>query len=110
MILKLNEEEYIKVKNASSFFKKLLGFMFKKKFDYALFFKHTNSIHTFFMKENIDVIGVDNHGVVIYKAINVPKNKVVIIKESIKKTNIIEMPAFKGKDLHLYEKLTFIRK
>ena len=109
MILKIDNDEYIKVIKANTFFKKLMGFMFKKNFKYAMLFKHTNSIHTFFMEENIDVIGIDKNDIVIYKALNIPKNKIIIIKNK-KNTSILEMPAFKGKSLKIGEKLTFIRK
>lgn len=109
MILKIDNDEYIKVIKANTFFKKLMGFMFKKDFKYAMLFKHTNSIHTFFMKENIDVIGIDKNDIVIYKALNIPKNKIIIIKNK-KNTSILEMPAFKGKNLKIGDKLTFIRK
>ena len=108
MILKIDNDEYIKVIKANTFFKKLMCFMFKKKFKYAMRFKHTNSIHTFFMKENIDVIGIDKNDIVIYKALNIPKNKIIIIKN--KNASILEMPAFKGKNLKIGDKLTFIRK
>jgi 16S rRNA G527 N7-methylase RsmG len=40
----------------------------------------------------------------------VEKNKVIVIKEQLKNTNILEMPAFKSKKLKMYDKLTFIRK
>ena len=93
-----------------SFFSRLKGFMFTRNIDKALLFDKCNSIHTFFMKENIDVIGFDNHGIIIFKAVNVEKNKVIVIKEQLKNTNILEMPAFKSKKLKMYDKLTFIRK
>ena len=108
MILKIDNDEYIKVIKENTFFKKLKCFMFKKNFKYAMLFKHTNSIHTFFMKENIDVIGIDKNDIVIYKALNIPKNKIIIIKN--KNASILEMPAFKGKNLKIGDKLTFIRK
>lgn len=110
MILQISDDENIKVKIANNFFKKLIGFMGKKDFDNGIIFPKTNSIHTFFMKENIDVIGFDNHGIIIFKAVNVEKNKVIVIKEQLKNTNILEMPAFKSKKLKMYDKLTFIRK
>lgn len=110
MILQISDDENIKVKIANNFFKKLIGFMGKKDFDYGIIFPKTNSIHTFFMKENIDVIGFDNHGIIIFKAVNVEKNKVIVIKEQLKNTNILEMPAFKSKKLKMYDKLTFICK
>ena len=84
MILQISDDENIKVKIANNFLKKLIGFMGKKDFDYGIIFPKTNSIHTFFMKENIDVIGFDNHGIIIFKAVNVEKNKVIVIKEQLK--------------------------
>ena len=95
---------------ADSFRDRLIGLMFKKNIDFCLCFRKCKSIHTFFMKENIDVIGFDNHGIIIFKAVNVEKNKVIVIKEQLKNTNILEMPAFKSKKLKMYDKLTFIRK
>ena len=83
MILQISDDENIKVKIANNFFKKLIGFMGKKDFDY---------------------------GIIIFKAVNVEKNKVIVIKEQLKNTNILEMPAFKSKKLKMYDKLTFIRK
>ena len=83
MILQISDDENIKVKIANNFFKKLIGFMGKKDF---------------------------NHGIIIFKAVNVEKNKVIVIKQQLKNTNILEMPAFKSKKLKMYDKLTFIRK
>lgn len=109
MILKIDNDEFIKVIKANTFFKKLIGFMGKKNFKYAMLFPNISSIHTFFMKENIDVIGIDKNDIVIYKALNIPKNKIIIIKNN-KNASILEMPAFKGKNLKIGDKLTFIRK
>ena len=47
MILQISDDENIKVKIANNFFKKLIGFMGKKDFDYGIIFPKTNSIHTF---------------------------------------------------------------
>ena len=109
MRLLYNDKEIV-LYECKSFFSRLKGFMFTKNIDKALLFDRCNSIHTFFMKENIDVIGFDNHGIIIFKAVNVEKNKVIVIKEQLKNTNILEMPAFKSKKLKMYDKLTFIRK
>ena len=49
MILQISDDENIKVKIANNFFKKLIGFMGKKDFDYGIIFPKTNSIHTFFI-------------------------------------------------------------
>ena len=66
--------------------------MFKRNINYALLFEHCNSIHTFFMKENIDVVGLDENNEVIYKYENLGKNKVIKINYERKKTSILELP------------------
>ena len=68
-----------------SFFSRFKGFMFKKNINYALLFNRCNSIHTFFMKENIDVIMLDNNNVIKYYY-----KKVIFPKKSVYKT--IELP------------------
>lgn len=104
LIIDSNE---IVIKKANTFFKKFLGFMGKKNFDYGIIFKNTNSIHTFFMKENIDIIGINKNNEIIYKASNIPKNKVIVIKNPIKNTSIIELPANTSKSLKIGNILSF---
>jgi len=64
MKLVINNKE-INIKNCTSFKDRLLGFMFKKDINTGLLFENCNSIHTLFMKEEIDVIGVDNNNIVV---------------------------------------------
>lgn len=78
-ILLKNKELELKVCN--SFKDKLIGFMFKKNIDYALRFK-CKSIHTFFMKESIDVIITNKDNIVLYIYSNVSKNKIIIKKNA----------------------------
>ena len=56
-----------------SFFSRLKGFMFTRNIDKALLFDKCNSIHTFFMKTNIDVIMCDKNYKVLYFYKNLPK-------------------------------------
>ena len=74
----VNNKEIV-LKIADNFYNKLKGFMFKKEITYALKFK-TNSIHTFFMKVNIDVVMTTKDNKVLYIYKNLPKNKVIIHK------------------------------
>ena len=67
----------INVKVCKSFLSRLKGLMFKKNFDYGLVFPKCNSIHTFFMKKNIDVIMTDKHGNVIFTKANVKPWKII---------------------------------
>ena len=73
-----------------SFFSRLKGFMFEKKIDKALLFNKCNSIHTFFMKSNIDVIMCNKDNVILYYYHNLKKNKLIFPKRNVYKT--IEMP------------------
>mgnify|MGYP003307143026 CR=1 FL=1 len=86
----LYDNKEIVVKKCDSFVSRLLGFMFKKEISYALLFDRCNSIHTFFMKCNIDVIMCDKDNKIIYYYNNLPKNKVILPKKNVYKT--IELP------------------
>lgn len=80
----------IDIKDCDTFFSRLKGFMFKKKIDSALLFNKCNSIHTFFMKQNIDVIMCDKDNNVIYYYNDLKKNKIIWPKKKVYKT--IELP------------------
>lgn len=75
----VNKNE-IKLIVANSFFKRLKGFMFEKNINYCMRFK-TGSIHTFFMKEDIDILMTDKNNKVLYIFKNVKKNKIIIRKD-----------------------------
>ena len=72
----INSKE-INLIDANTFFKRLKGLMFKKNINYCLRIK-TNSIHTFFMKENIDIVMTDKNNNVLYIINNLSKNKIII--------------------------------
>ena len=73
-----------------SFISRLKGFMFKKEINNALLFNHCNSIHTFFMKTNIDVILCDHDNVVLYYFNNLGKSKIIWPKKKV--TKVVELP------------------
>lgn len=85
---------------ADTFFKRLLGYMFRKKPHHpAILFCPCSSIHTFFMKFNIDVLFLDKNMTVIKKVqdlkpwkiiLPVKKAEIVIEAESGMFVNIIE--------------------
>ena len=89
MILKCNKE--IEIKLCKSFKSKLCGLMFKKGFKYGICLKKCNSIHTFFMKENIDIIMTDKNNKIIYIKNNLSKNKMIWPKRKVYYT--YELPA-----------------
>ncbi len=80
----------ISITNCTSFFSRLKGFIGKKHINNALLFKRCNSIHTFFMKTNIDVIMCDKNYKILYYYNNLGKNKVILPKKNVSIT--IELP------------------
>lgn len=68
----------LKIYEYKTFFKKLFGLMNKKNINYGIKINNCNSIHTFFMKENIDVCITDKINTIIYLKENLSKNKVIL--------------------------------
>lgn len=67
----------IEIKEYHTFFKKLKGLMFKKNFNYGVRLTNCNSIHTFFMKEKIDVIITDKNNKILYIAKSLKPNQII---------------------------------
>ena len=84
MRLLYNDKEIV-LYECKSFFSRLKGFMFTKNIDKALLFDRCNSIHTFFMKENIDVIMCDKDNNILYYY------KVILPKKNVRK--VFETPS-----------------
>jgi uncharacterized membrane protein (UPF0127 family) len=81
----------IEIKVAETFFSKFLGFMLKKNANYALLFENCRSIHTFFMRFNLDILFLDKENKVIKVVRNVKPFRVVLpIKNSF---SILEIPS-----------------
>lgn len=93
----------IKIYEAKTFKQRLFGLMFKKNIDYALLFRNCNSIHTFFMKENIDVVMTNKNNKVIYIKKNMKKNRIILPKKGV--YNTYEFPANFIKNLKINDKL-----
>lgn len=86
MIYKLYHKEEVlmdKIELADTFMKRLRGYMFYKHPPIkALAIKPCNSIHTFFMRFNIDVLFLDEDMVVLKKITGLKKNKMIMpVKE-----------------------------
>ena len=84
------DNKSIDIVECRTFFSRLKGFMFKKKIDYAIVFNRCNSIHTFFMKTNIDVIMCDKDDNILFYYHDLGKNKIIFPKKKVYKT--IELP------------------
>lgn len=61
----INNKEIIDADVADNSFLRIKGLMFKKEINKGLLIKPCNSIHTFFMRKNIDVLYLDKHGKII---------------------------------------------
>lgn len=99
------DKQEIKLVKAFTFYKALIGFMFKKNINYALIFK-TTSIHTFFMKEAIDVIQTDKNYNVIRTYKNLKKNQIILPQKNIYYT--IELPNNTIKTIKKGDKLIIV--
>lgn len=91
MILKIQGNE-IPIVIANTFSKRLLGLMGVSPMTYGMLFPKCNAIHTFFMKENIDVVGLNQKNQVIYLYQNLPKNQIIRVSRNIEETTILELP------------------
>lgn len=98
---------YIKINEALSFKERLYGLMGKNDISYGMLFPKCNSIHTFFMKEAIDVVGLNEANEIVFIERNLDKNKIVKIHRQAKKTSILELPKNTSRSLNLGDKLFF---
>lgn len=74
---------------AKTYKQKLMGLMGKKNINFGMFFPNVKSIHTFFMLEPIDVLGLDNNMIVREKYPNIKPNKILFLKNS---NHTLELP------------------
>ena len=89
MRLKYKNKE-IELKECKSFYSRFMGFMGCKNISYSLYFNHCNSIHTFFMKENIDVIMCDSDNNILYYYQDLGINKIILPKKKV--SRVFELP------------------
>ena len=97
----------ISVIEAKTFKQRLFGLIGKTNIDYAMLFKKCNSIHTFLMKENIDIIGLDKNNKVIYKYENLGKDRIIKVKNNINETSILELPKMYSKYIEMNSIIEF---
>lgn len=89
MLLTINNKK-IPIKECISFKDRLLGLMFKKNISVGYLFKDCNSIHTFFMKENIDVLLLNKDNKILYIYKNLKPWKIILPKKDV--YSILELP------------------
>ena len=98
MFIKINNKK-IPVFEAKNFKTRLFGLMGKKNIQEGILFPKCNAIHTFFMKDEIDVIGLNEDSQIVFIYRNVPKNRIIKIRNTNKKTSILELPKDTSKGL-----------
>lgn len=108
MYIILNNEK-LNIKIAKTFYQRLMGLMGKKSFSYGILFTKCNSIHTFFMKEKIDVVAINRKNEIITIVRNLDKNQIFTVKNKKKNTNIIELPNNISKSLKIGDILTLYK-
>ena len=96
----------IKVYILKNIFKRFKGFMFKKNINYGLCFPKCNCIHTFFMKENIDVYMTDKDNKVLYIYKDLKKNKIILPKRKVYYTYELPVNVF---NFEINEKIRLIK-
>ena len=101
------ENQTIEIKIAKSFYERMMGFMGKTNIHYGILFPSCNSIHTFFMKEKIDVIGLNEKNEILFIERLCSKNKIITIHHPIKKTSILELPKNTSSSLKVGDILFF---
>ena len=101
MKLKIDNKT-IDLKEANTFFDKLIGLMFQTKINYCLRLK-CNGIHTFFMKEKIDIILTDKCNNVLYIYENFKQNKILLPKKNVFYTYELPGGTIKNKNIKKIE-------
>ena len=85
--IKLN----IPVLRAYTFWKRFRGFMLKKSANYALLFDKCKSVHTFFMRFNLDIVYLDEEKRIIKVIRSLKPFKIALpVKNAV---SILEIPS-----------------
>ncbi len=106
MYLILNNQKIL-IKIANTWYKKIKGLSFKKNINYGLYIPNCISIHTLYMQDNIDILFLNDHNVILYIYQNIPRGKIVMVDEDMKKTSVLELPKNTSKNLRIGDVLTF---
>lgn len=66
------------MKICTNIYDRFKGLMFKKSINEEYLFPKCKSVHTFFMKINIDIIAINKEGKIIKIYRNTPPNRIII--------------------------------
>ena len=93
------------IKKCQNFKTRLLGMMFKLETKLIYLFPKCNSIHTFFMLQNIDVIMLNKDFKVLYIFKNVKPNRIILPKKEVYYTLETSSSNTYFKDININSKL-----
>ncbi len=87
MMYLLCNQKKIEIEDCITFWSRLKGFMFqKKKIDKGKRFPHCNSIHTFFMFQEIDVIMTDQNNRIVKMYSNLKPMRILLPHKKVMDT------------------------
>lgn len=92
----------LKIVVAKTFKQKLKGLIGEEHINYAMLFPNVTSIHTFFMKDTIDVIGLNNQMIVQEIIPNMRPNSILFLKKS---KHTLELPKGYSKNYKIGQKI-----
>ena len=93
----------LEIIKACGFWAKFAGFMLKKDANYGLLFENCRSVHTFFMRFNLDIAFFDKNNRLIAVKRNVKPWRIVLpVKEAV---SILEVSAAKCYNFNDFFKL-----
>ena len=84
---------------------KVIGLMNKRNITEGLLIPNCNSIHTYNMLDNIDILFLDLNYQIVFKFINVSPNKIILVN---KNTSVLELPKFTSTNYQLGDYLSFL--
>lgn len=102
MILKTKDKN-IPVKTCIRFKDRFIGLMFKKNIKIGYLFPRCNSIHTFFMKEKIDVLLLDKNNKIIQIYKSLSPNRIILPKRKV--YSVLELPNNTSEIFKINEKI-----
>lgn len=94
-----NNEHYLT--NIKKKYEKFTNLWCKKNIEDGYFYHKCNKINTYFLKTEIDIIGINEDNIVIYIYRDVPKNKTLEIYNDEKNTSIIVLPKNTSKNIKI---------
>ena len=104
----LRIENYIyKIYIARTMREKIKGLIGETNINYGLLIPNCNQVHTYFMNENIDIIGLNKDNIVIFKYENAFPNQIILIDNDKKNTSVLELPKNTSKSININDKLLF---